>query len=94
MSQDVPTAVEDVTDTSGYIEADTTLGDYIANLPTALSWAGKLFIIKADGLTGGDVIATPDGSETIDGFATYTINSPYASLVLYSDGSNWKIVAE
>jgi len=94
MSQDVPTSAGDITDIPGYIEADTSNGDYIANLPTALSFAGKLFIVKADGLVSGSVIVTPDGSETIDGFATYTMNAPYASLVLYSDASNWKIVAE
>lgn len=94
MSQDVPTSVDDVTDTSGYIEADTSGGDYIANLPTALSWAGRLFIVKADDLIGGDVIVTPVGAELIDGFSIYTISSPNASLILYSDGSNWKVVAE
>ncbi len=93
MSSYVPSSVDPTPSPSGYIEADTSGGDYIANLPTAFSFIGRLFIVKADALIGGDVIITPDGSETIDGFSTYTISSPNASVMLYSDGLNWKVVA-
>lgn len=35
---------------------------------------------------------SPQGAETIDGSATYVINSDYDSITLYSDGNNWYII--
>ena len=37
------------------------------------------------------ILLNASGSQTIDGEASISIDSPYASVLLYSDGSNWFI---
>jgi len=84
---------DNMTNVFGFIKADTSLGDFSYTLPTALSFIGKIFIIKSDDLTGGQVRvypATGSGNQ-IDGQTIYEINSPFTALSLYSDGDNWWI---
>jgi len=76
-----------------FILADTTLGDYDADLPEASLWSSKLIIVKADELTDANVVnVIPNGSETIDGEASFIINTLYGAVTLYSDGTNIHVV--
>ena len=34
----------------------------------------------------------PDGAETIDGSATFSISSQYESITIVTDGSSWFII--
>lgn len=64
-------------------------GSWSATLPTAAGIAGQEFIIQNSGT--GTITVTPDGSETINGAATQTLNQ-WESLTIVSDGTNWIII--
>ena len=65
----------------------------VVNLPPGQ--AGQTFTIK-DGLglasNPNDITITPAGADTIDGAPTATINSPFGSLSLVNDGSQWILI--
>jgi hypothetical protein len=56
--------------------------------------AGRVFIIKDESGSAGSyaITVSTEGSETIDGADTISINSNYGSVTLYSNGSNLFIV--
>jgi hypothetical protein len=62
-------------------------------LPTAQVKAGRTIVIKDAGgnASVNNITIDTEGSETIDGAATYVISSDYDAINLYSDGSNWFI---
>ena len=77
---------------SDYIIAvDTSGGAVTITLPTSALKAGKVYIIDDKGGNAGsnNITVATEGSEKIDGAASATISTNYASLALYSDGSNW-----
>jgi hypothetical protein len=61
-------------------------------LPAASAVFGKVFVVKliASGTTA--TVATSGGN--IDGSATYTLASQYASIMVQSDGSNYYILSK
>ena len=68
-------------------------------LPTAQTLTGRYIHIKDAGLSAGatgagtnSITIDTQGSETIDGAATYVISTDWNSVSLYSDGSDWFIV--
>ena len=63
-------------------------------LPTAQVISGRLICIKDAGGNSATypIIVDTQGSETIDGAATITINSNYGGVWLYCDGTNWFVV--
>lgn len=61
-------------------------------LPSVSAEAGRIIIIKQIG--AGAVTVNRGGSSTIDGATTYAIPAQYGSVQLYSDGTNWHIVAK
>ena len=65
-------------------------GTITLTLFTALDHPGVVAIIKNIG-TGVITIAT-DGSETIDGAATYSLSSQYDKVTIVSDGTNWSVI--
>lgn len=70
----------------------TTGGPFTITLPTAVNHAGKTYTVK--NLTATTITIDPNGSETIDGAATYAgLTGVNDSVTFYSDGSNWKIQA-
>jgi len=76
------------------ILGDTTTAGFTLTLPAAatLGIKRKLIIIKK--IAAGNIL-TVDGNaaETIDGAATITLNNLNESVILISDGTNWKILA-
>lgn len=80
-----------------FIGVDTlnATGNVTISLPSASgSIAGRSYVIKDE--TGGaetnNIIIQVSGSDTLDGESTVTIESPYASLNVYTDGlSKWFI---
>ncbi len=73
------------------IGVDTTGGAVTITLPSAGAIAGKVFVINDEGGNAGtaNITIATEGSETIDGSATATISTNYASLKIYSDGTNF-----
>jgi len=83
---------------------DTDSEDYILNvtytgtaavtsltLSTSDVVAGRTLVIKDAGgnASSNNITIDTEGAETIDGQATYVINSNYGAINLYCDGSNW-----
>jgi len=78
-----------------WICAKSSAGAASSDLPTAASvGSGAMLMFKM----AGDVDATNyvqfdrAGTDTIDGATSLAISSPYASVTLLSDGSNWHII--
>jgi len=78
--------------TDEVVLCDTSGGAFTLNLPTAVGISGKKYRIKKITTDFDAVTIDPDGSETIDGETTTTINTDGETIVLISDGSNWQIL--
>jgi len=72
-----------------YIYSPTTA---IAVNLVAASTLNSGFIYQIKNRTSNAMTITPNGSETIDGAASYVINISENSVTLVTDGSNWFIV--
>ncbi|GEM_PF-3255479 len=72
----------------------TTAAVTSLTLPTAECYRGRVIIIKdaSGNANTNNITVDTEGSETIDGANTYTINANYGVLRLYSDGENWFII--
>lgn len=67
---------------------DTTSGNFTITLPSPVT--GTVYIIKKITTdTATLTVATTSGN--IDGAATRTLITPYASVTVYTDGTNWFI---
>lgn len=62
-------------------------------LMTAQVVKGRIFTIKDAGGNAGtnNITITTEGAETIDGAATFVINSNYGAVNIYCDGTNYFI---
>jgi hypothetical protein len=80
------------TATSGEIIllANSTTATFTINLPTAIGNTLKLTIKKIASVN--QVVIDGNGSQTIDGGLTATLNKLYESITLISDNSNWQII--
>lgn len=74
----------------GLNTVDAGGGGFTLDLPTASGNTGKTITIKNIGASNS-VIVDPDGGETIDGAATYTLDTQWQAVTIFSDGSNWLI---
>ena len=77
------------------VDTATIAATSTVTLASADAAAGNT--IRITDLTGEannySIAIDTEGSETIDGSSSYTITSPYASVVLMSDGTNWAIIS-
>lgn len=67
--------------------ADSTI-----TLPSAVGVVGEKITIKKTNTTNFDLIVDGASAETIDGDLTKTLNTPYSSITMVSDGANWFII--
>lgn len=68
---------------------DTTGGNANFNLPAASTAEGEVIKLKKTGDSNFAVLS-PSGSQTVDGDNNgITLESPYAAVMLVSNGSNW-----
>lgn len=68
----------------------TAATDITITLPTAVGNDGKEFVIKKINSSIDDTVTIDaDGTETIDGALTLTLDLQYHSVTLVSDGANW-----
>lgn len=72
--------------------ADASGGAFTIALPKAGAFAGRLFQIKKVDSSANAVTIDGDGSETIDGAATYALATQYQAVALLSDGTNWLLL--
>lgn len=84
-----------VLDDDGYdtILVTTGASDRTITLPTAADNDGRILTVKKVDSGAGGVIIDGEGAETIDNFATITLESRFESIVLKCDGSEWFIVS-
>jgi len=75
-----------------FITADSSGGTFIIALPTAVGNEGKNYTVKKIDTSFTAVTIDPDGSETIDGNSTTTVNTNGESLQFISDNVNWLII--
>ena len=60
----------------------------------AAAIAGFVYRIKDEsgGAGTNNITIATEGGETIDGAATFVLNSDHESITVYSDGTNWNVV--
>lgn len=87
------TAAYTATDADDVILCDASSAAFTITLPTAVGISGKYFFIKkTDSDYTKAVTIDGNGSETIDGSTTTTLNTQGETLKIVSDGSNWFVV--
>ncbi len=79
------------TATDFLIESNSAGAARTVNLPPISGCLGRVYIIKRIG--ANTVTVDPDGAETIDGAATYTIAADAGCVWIINDGGDWKITA-
>lgn len=75
------------------LECDASSGAITATLPPAADALGQQYtIVKVD---SGSNFVTVDGSgtETISGSLTLDIEAQWGSVVVYSNGTNWRVIS-
>jgi len=85
-----------VTDLLVHVDYTTTGAVTSLTLPTAQAADGRRITIKdVDGNADtNNITIDTEGSETIDGAATLVIDADYGFAELYSDGTNWFVLAK
>lgn len=69
-------------------------GTITVSLPNAAGFNGALIVKGDSGTAASNVTISPQGGETIEGAASYTISTNDGSVTLVSDeNSNWHVVA-
>ncbi len=71
------------------VRVDPTAGAFPVNLPSAADNAGRGITVWNVSDSSEDVTVTPDGSETINGAATYVLAAARGQATFVSDGENW-----
>ena len=69
-------------------------GPYTVTLPAAASNTGRVYSIKNIDSDCDDITIDGNSTETIDGLATYVLDSYNNVVRIISDGSNWFIINE
>ena len=82
----------DATHSDNWLFCNPIAADITVNLPAGTEW--RTFFIKNYVDTGSNaVIVVPDGTETIEGNPSLTLNRPNSSQIVYLvDDSNWVII--
>ncbi len=77
----------DVTDNT--VVCNPSGGSFIVTLPAASGCSGRVYIIKRNATVTANTV-TIAGGATIDGAASFVLNSPNQSIEVFSDGTEWK----
>lgn len=70
-----------------------TGGAFAPTLPAVAACAKRIYICKRTA-AAGNITLTPNGSEKIDGASTYVLTAQWSTVWLYSDGTQWLILAK
>lgn len=74
------------------ILADGTSAGFTVNLYTAVGNTGRVITIKKTDSTFNVITIDGNGSETIDGSTTTTLNTQNEAIDMVSDGTNWQVL--
>lgn len=86
------TSAYTVTTSDQVLLGDASGGAFTFTLPTAVGNEGIQFFFKKTDSSANAITIDGNGSETIDGIATYLLVGQYAYIKIVSDGSNWSII--
>lgn len=75
--------------TKSIVLCDAASAGFTLTLPAASAWVGMSMKVKKSDLTENAVAIAAAGSEKIDGISSIVLDSPYAAVMLVSNGSNW-----
>ncbi len=80
--------------TSQSVAHDVVLVDASASavtltLPPAVDWFDRVLRAKKTDAGVNQVLLVPQAGETLEGTATYTLATQFASVAAVSDGKNW-----
>lgn len=82
------------TATDSFIDADATGGAVTITLPTAVTCPGREYTIKRINSGANAVTVATTSSQTIDGSTTFTLSAQNSTVVVVSNGANWRIKAK
>jgi hypothetical protein len=90
----ITTITTDTTLTTSHtiVLCDTTSRAFTVTLPTAVGNEERVYFIKNIGSPPHPVTIDPNAAETIDGGLTAVISRRNPTVMIVSDGSNWRIV--
>lgn len=71
--------------------ADASAAHVTLTLPTAVGRAGKEYALKKVDAGPNSVVLAASGTETIDGVASVSTDTPKDAVMVESDGTNWRI---
>lgn len=77
----------------GSIKCDCTSNNITVTLPDATQDAGAMYRIKKSDSSANTVTVATTSSQTIDGVTTKSLAVQYAAIEVFSNGTNWSIVA-
>tara|TARA_R100000808_G_C2136607_1_gene144890 strand:- start:124 stop:1146 length:1023 start_codon:yes stop_codon:yes gene_type:complete len=83
-----------ITTSDYYLGVDTTSSPVTLTIPAASTVTeGQTFVVKDEGgnTAANAITLSCSAAETMDGLTTTTITSPYGSVSMYTDGTNWFI---
>ena len=86
------TAAYTLSSTDSLVLGDATAGAFTLALPDATTCQGRRYMLKKTDSSANVVTVGTTNSQTIDGATTTALSTPYASIDVVSDGSNWQIV--
>lgn len=75
-----------------YILCDASSNNITVNLPAISGNAGRVFHIKKIDSSTNTVTIDGNGSETIDGATTYTLNNQYTAVSVVAGASEWSLI--
>ena len=78
--------------TATYTRCNAGFGAFTVTLPTAVGITGRVYVVKKIDSSGNAVTVDADGSETIDGAASYSLAVQWATVTVISNGTNWEII--
>lgn len=79
-------------ETDTVVRVDATSGAVTVALPAAATVAGMIFIIRKVDSSGNAVTIDPNGAETIDGAATKSLATQWASAMIMSNSISWDVI--
>jgi len=82
------------TATDCVILVNASTGDKTITLPSASGIQGRVYMVKKDDIEESTKVIIQPSTGNIDGFSNYYLTKPGESVILISDGNNWKILAK
>jgi hypothetical protein len=81
-----------VLDTDDVVLVDDSVASRAITLPTAVGRLTREFQVLKTSFSSNYVRIIPNGTQTINGAPSYTINEQWDSVTMVSDGANWIVV--